>query len=144
MIIEKILQALKISEQRVTAEINDTCLGFQEAEKAFVEKLFKNVADKIDRFNSSNDTIGVIGRSRITVNVRFDDWPEWGRYYNYIYSPSSPKRIASFIKKSVLKYGFPEDRIFDCNDNGEFRVTIYSFGGNWLGENNSNYDVKYE
>lgn len=141
MIIEKILQGLKISEQRVTTEINDTCLGFQIAEKEFIEKLLKNVADEIDRFNSSNDDIGVIGRSFITVGVRFDDWLEWERYCSYIYSPSSDKRIASFIKKSVLKYGFPENKILNCNDNGSFRVRLYSFK-DWLGEDISNYDVE--
>ena len=141
MIIDKILQGLKTSEKRVTTIINDTCLGFQLAEKAFIEKLLKNVEEEIDRFNSSNDIINVIGRSRITSEVRFKDWPEWEAYYKYIDTTTGNyKRINFFIRKSVLKYGFPEDKIFCCNDSGSFRFIIYSFGATSLGEDNSDYD----
>ncbi len=145
MIIDKILQGLKTSEQRITTVINDTCLGFQEAEKEFIEKLLKNVAEEIDRFNSPKDTINVIGRSGIGVEVRFGNWPEWERYYRYIYTTgdSNNRKLNSFIRKSVLKYGFPEDRSFSCNAaHGLFSVTLYSFGNTCLGEDNSNYDVK--
>ena len=73
MIIDKIRQSLKTSDQRITTIINDTCLGFQRAEKVFIEKLLENVAEEIDRFNSSDDKINVIGKRHITGEVYFED-----------------------------------------------------------------------
>lgn len=143
MIIDKILQGLKISELRVTSAINDTCLGFQIAEKEFIEKLLKNVAEEIDRFNSSNNTIDAIGRSHIVAEVHFGNWSEWEAYYRYVYTTgdSNNRRLNSFLKKSVLKYGFPEDRIFSCNSHqGEFAFILYSFGDTCLGEDNNTYN----
>lgn len=145
MIIDKIRQSLKASEQRVTAIINDTCLGFQRAEKVFIEKLLQNVDEEIDRFNSSDDEINVIGKRRITGEVYFKDWPEWKTYRQYIdinkyyYTDKDDIRINSFIKKSLLKYDFPEDSIFCCYERGSFIFIIYSFGDTSLGEENSTY-----
>jgi hypothetical protein len=143
MIIDKICQGLKTSEQRVTAIINDTCLGFQRAEKAFIEKLLENVNEEIDRFNSSNDEINLIGRRDIIGEVYFKDWPEWTAYRKYIYSNSIDAfhEINSFIRKSVLKYGFPEESIFCCYDEQRgFRFIICSFGETSLGKNNESYE----
>lgn len=141
MIIDEICKGLKTSEQRVRSIANDTCLGFKIAEKAFIEKLLKNVAEELAHFNSSNNTIYIVGRSRVTLGVVFRDWEEWKTYYKYIDTArcGSSERISSFIKESLLKYGFPEDRIFDCNDNGSFRFILYSFGSTPLGTNHSRY-----
>ena len=145
MIIDKIRQSLKTSDQRITTIINDTCLGFQRAEKVFIEKLLENVAEEIDRFNSSDDKINVIGKRHITGEVYFEDWPEWKAYRKYIdigtyFTDKTDKRINSFIRKSVIKYGFPEDSIFYCYDRGSFSFIIYSFGDTSLGEENSAYE----
>lgn len=143
MIIDKIRQGLKTSEQRITAIVNDTCLGFQRAEKVFIEKLLENVNEEIDRFNSSNDEINLIGRRQIIGEVYFMDWPEWAAYRKYIYSNSldSYHEINSFIRKSVLKYGFPEESIFCCYDKWDgFCFIICSFGETSLGKDNESYE----
>ena len=143
MIIDKIRQGLKTSEQQITTIVNNTCLGFQRAEKVFIEKLLENVNEEIDRFNSSNDEINLIGRRYIIGEVYFMNWPEYAAYRKYIYSSHIDPfhEINSFIRKSVIKYGFPEESIFCCYDEERgFCFIIYSFDETFLGENNNSYE----
>ena len=148
--VANIIANTKIIHGRYNACINNSVHTFEQAEKNFIEKLIAEIDVKLQEYMDNHKKVDfnkdVKGHYYDVISlVRYDEWPEFKKYLEFIdcaYYDIGVK-LTRFMSKSLRKYGFPTENIFDYYDNGWLRYKLMDFraksGGLTIGENYEDY-----
>ena len=146
--LDRIKYNTKLLQSKYKDCIENAVASFEEAEKRFMNKLMSEIDKELQDIieNKAIDyTQDIMGHHYAIFDlVNYDAWKEFCDYTKFIkcapYDYS--KKIHEFIYKSLEKYGFPSENIFDCYDNGWFRYKLMSFDAKsvTIGEKYEDYE----
>ena len=148
--VANIIANTKIIHGRYKACINNSVNTFEQAEKNFIEKLIVEIDVKLQEYMDTHKNIDfkrdVKGHYYdVESLVRYDEWPEFKKYLEFIDCAyyNIGEKLTSFMSKSLKKYGFPTENIFEYYDHGWLRYKLMDFrakgGGLTIGENYEDY-----
>jgi hypothetical protein len=148
--VANIIANTKIIHGRYKACINNSINTFEQAEKNFIEKLIAEIDVKLQEYMDNHKQVDfnkdVKGHYYdVESLVIYDEWPEFKKYLEFIDCSyyNIGEKLTSFMSKSLRKYGFPTENIFDYYNNGWLRYKLMDFrakgGGLTIGENYEDY-----
>jgi hypothetical protein len=133
MIIENIIENLKIIRTMHEDSIYVSKSKFEEVERNLIGRLVQEIDKKLKEIilNEEVDFLKDIkGHYYNVCSVcRYEDWPEFKEYLKYIDGPfyDGGLNIKEFLRSSFVKYKFPVEYIFDYYDNGWIRIKLAEF-----------------
>ena len=148
--VANIIANTKIIHGRYNACINNSVHTFEQAEKNFIEKLIVEIDIKLQEYMDNHKQVDFSKDVKghyydVESLVRYNEWPEFKEYLKFIdcaYYDIGVK-LRKFMSKSLRKYGFPTENIFDYYDHGWLRYKLMDFrakgGGLTIGENYEDY-----
>ena len=149
MIIENIIENLKIIRTMHEDSIYVSKSKFEEVERNLIGRLVQEIDKKLKEIilNEEVDFLKDIkGHYYNVCSVcRYEDWPEFKEYLKYIDGPfyDGGLNITKFLRSSFEKYKFPVEYIFDFYDNGWIRIKLAEFiskgGGKVFGSSYEDY-----
>lgn len=133
MIIENIIENLKIIRTMHEDSIYVSKSKFEEVERNLIGRLVQEIDKKLKEIILNEEVDFLKNIKSHYYNVcsvcRYEDWPEFKEYLNYIDGPfyDGGLNIKEFLRSSFVKYKFPVEYIFDYYDNGWIRIKLAEF-----------------
>ena len=138
--LENIIKNGNILKDRYTECIKNSPKDFATAEKFFIERLLGEIDKYLQKLADSNEPINfnkdIKGRLYAVFTIcSYKDWPEFDEYLKFIklHGYFDEVLIHKFIYRSLTKYKFPIENIFDCCDHCRFRYKLMDFPNNSKG-----------